>query len=192
MQFNRTTTLFFVLAFFGLFVFASPVPASSELEERCSWGCNDASVLTILTNLQATVKIHIAVVANLVAQASVDVTLYTAAFATIIADINAAVVLIAALPVGVVGLSAAVIASTCASIFIEIFVVVNSCSGIPNITSCYSGLNGCLLSLLASLKVCLGGTIISLIAGLCASVKVVLQLSINVNVFAGLCGMLFV
>ncbi|KZT61536.1 hypothetical protein CALCODRAFT_479812 [Calocera cornea HHB12733] len=191
MQFNRISTLFFVLAFFGLLVIASPVPAEAQLEERCSWGCNDASALTILTNLQATVKTDVAVVANLVAQASVDVSLYAAAFATIIADINAAVALLAALPTGIVGVSAAVIASTCATIFIDIFVVVGSCSNIANISSCYSGLNGCLLSLLAALKVCLGNTIIGLIAGLCSSVKVTLLLSINVNIFAGLCGVLF-
>jgi len=192
MQFTRMPTLFVILAFFGLLALASPVPAATQLEERCSWGCNDGSALTILTNLQATVKTDIAVVANLVAQASIDVNLYTAAFATVIADINAAVVLLAALPAGVVGLSAAVIASTCATVFVDIFVVVNSCSTVPGITTCYGGLNGCLVALLAALKVCLGSSIIGLVAGLCSSVKVILQLSVNVSVFAGLCGTLFV
>ncbi|EJU00825.1 hypothetical protein DACRYDRAFT_23148 [Dacryopinax primogenitus] len=193
MQFTRfTTTLLFVFAFFGLVAIAAPVPAINELEERCAFGCNDGAVVSILANLHVTVKADIAVVANLVAQASVDATLYTAVFATLIADINAAITLIAALPVSVVGLSAGLIASTCANIFIDIFVVINSCSSIPNIASCYGGLNEVLVALLGSLKVCLGNVIVSLIATLCVTIKAVISLSVNVDIFAGLSAVLFI
>jgi len=183
MQFSKLISFALFFLSFGMFAIAAPM--NNELEARCAAGCNDAAVITICTNLDAKVKVDVAVLAALVAKGDLNLADYEAAMLTLTADINAVVNLLVELPGAEIGASAdvTVIANLVADILVQIFATLDTCIKVPGLLTCLCivDLDTAIAALLAALNVCVSGCL-DAIATACVSIKLVLTVDLAVCV----------